>query len=151
MCLQYEDMVSDTASQHILQRTHVSGTIRGVITTPDAGARTGRFKELQTTWLVMYRCEQETADLDVVVISNAGTSLWITIAPGTATRIVLTTGVPRIQTIQTPCINATSNWKIIQFSIALYDQVKVILTLGIPTTVLSLPTAKRNIPPEVRG
>jgi len=59
---------------------HVNGAVRRIITAFDASARTGRFNEL-----------------NIVLVPEAGTSLWVTPASSTTTGIILATRIVRIQ------------------------------------------------------
>jgi len=73
----------------------IGGTISGIVTALDAGARAGGFDEL-----------------DVVIVPKAGASLWVTVAPGTTAGIVLATSIIRVQTTEMARPDATSELSI---------------------------------------
>jgi len=93
----------------------VGGTINRIVTALDAGAGTGRFNEL-----------------DVVIVSKAGASLWVTLASGATTGIVLATSVLGVQTTEVARPDATGK-------------------LSKTFSVLALPALESNAGPEVRG
>jgi len=92
----------------------IGGTISRIVTTLDASARTGRFN-----------------DLDVVVVSSADTSLWVTLASSSAARVILSTTVVGIQ-LREVLSDAASE-------------------LSITFPVLSFPALESDFGPKVRG
>lgn len=91
----------------------------------------------------------ENNNLDVVVVSSADTSLWVTLASSSAARVILSTTVVGIQ-LREVLSDAASDYTV-QIRIRLHSDDVVIRTLSITFPVLSFPALESDFGPKVRG
>jgi len=75
---------------------HISGAVNRIITAPDACAGTGRLNKF-----------------DVMIVSSASASLWISLASVTTARVVLTACIAWVQLLGSFGPNATSELDIL--------------------------------------
>lgn len=92
----------------MMQRTFIGGTINGIIAALDTSTGTSRFDDLHQIY-IQYLAKRHRTHLDIMIVSLTDASLRVSLTSNATARVILTTGVVRVESIESSRPDTPSN------------------------------------------